>query len=491
MANGPRTRVDVWSISVGEGVDASTAPWHDTLDAYERAVHELSGRPPADADSWEFLANTHGAPGSVPTPTGALWRQCAHASIFFLPWHRAYLRWFESAIQGAVDDDTWALPYWGYEDPDQPNGSRRLPPEFRVRMRTVGGTLRSNALYRDGRRRDLNAPAPGNLGRLETGATSIVEAMANVRYAEAAPATGFGGTYPPASVFGGLESLPHNDVHVQFRPPTTSGAALMLDPRTAAQDPIFWLHHSEVDRLWEMWLQTGWAVPLPDDPAAPAPVVAAWASAQFQFGYAADPEVFANADLVDTSAEPLHYVYDTITPPEALEAAIAQLQSSIPGGPPMAAPNQPPQPVEWRPQGEAPDVVVPADGTAVTVGSPAPPGASAVEPNGLLIELRGIRSPNPAPSYVVEVQVGPDGPIRPVGTFATFGVNEETETAPTATIDASAAIPALLGDSWRGDALRVTVRPDTPSADAGPDAAPVDDGPQDVLSIEAITMHTH
>lgn len=28
----------------------------------------------------------------------------------------------------------------------------------------------------------------------------------------------------------------------------------MGDPVTAALDPIFWLHHANIDRLWEVWL---------------------------------------------------------------------------------------------------------------------------------------------------------------------------------------------------------------------------------------------
>jgi hypothetical protein len=31
----------------------------------------------------------------------------------------------------------------------------------------------------------------------------------------------------------------------------------MVRPETAAQDPIFWLHHANIDRLWERWLQLG------------------------------------------------------------------------------------------------------------------------------------------------------------------------------------------------------------------------------------------
>ena len=31
----------------------------------------------------------------------------------------------------------------------------------------------------------------------------------------------------------------------------------MIDPTTAALDPIFWLHHANIDRLWEVWLRQG------------------------------------------------------------------------------------------------------------------------------------------------------------------------------------------------------------------------------------------
>jgi len=31
----------------------------------------------------------------------------------------------------------------------------------------------------------------------------------------------------------------------------------MGDPRTAAQDPIFWLHHANIDRYWNVWLKQG------------------------------------------------------------------------------------------------------------------------------------------------------------------------------------------------------------------------------------------
>jgi plastocyanin len=41
---------------------------------------------------------------------------------------------------------------------------------------------------------------------------------------------------------------------LRFDSGTLSPAGLMLLPQLAARDPIFWLHHCNIDRLWERWL---------------------------------------------------------------------------------------------------------------------------------------------------------------------------------------------------------------------------------------------
>ena len=58
----------------------------------------------------------------------------------------------------------------------------------------------------------------------------------------------FGGQIASPTQFnaphGELESQPHDVVHVSLN-------GLMDDPDTAAEDPIFWLHHANIDRLLE------------------------------------------------------------------------------------------------------------------------------------------------------------------------------------------------------------------------------------------------
>jgi hypothetical protein len=57
-------------------------------------------------------------------------------------------------------------------------------------------------------------------------------------------------TKPDSSDHGVMESWAHDMVHV-----AVGGASgNMKHPNTAARDPIFWLHHANLDRLWNRWL---------------------------------------------------------------------------------------------------------------------------------------------------------------------------------------------------------------------------------------------
>ena len=48
---------------------------------------------------------------------------------------------------------------------------------------------------------------------------------------------------------GQLESGPHAHIHSEFI------KGNMECPATAALDPIFWVHHANIDRLWSMWMK--------------------------------------------------------------------------------------------------------------------------------------------------------------------------------------------------------------------------------------------
>ena len=111
--------------------------------------------------------------------------------------------------------------------------------------------------------------------------------------------------------FGELESTPHNWVHVDL-------AGLMESPATAGQDPIFWLHHANIDRLWEVWLSLPGSVRLTEPGGGSAFLVTQWQSAIFWFGPGQSPSTFTMDDVEDLSSATMDYEYESIELPEAV-----------------------------------------------------------------------------------------------------------------------------------------------------------------------------
>jgi tyrosinase len=244
---------------------------------YAKGVAVMQSRALNDPTSWWFFAAIHGeyitgagappptafpnwahipGPPNVPTtplPSSALmdqyWDQCQHAGWFFPPWHRGYLYAIENIlreiIKGLGCTYEWALPYWNYFGP---NDEYQIPPAF-TQQTLPDGT--PNPLFVTARYGPL-----GN-GRIYVVIPPVSQAcQQNKSYTGVAPSyygggeTGFEhfGSYT-----GSLESNPHNYVHTQVG----GRRGLMSDPGLAGLDPIFYLHHSNIDRLWAAWNTAG------------------------------------------------------------------------------------------------------------------------------------------------------------------------------------------------------------------------------------------
>jgi tyrosinase len=73
-------------------------------------------------------------------------------------------------------------------------------------------------------------------------------------------------TPPPGrTVFSTLEGLPHNSVHncIGGLPPVSAGPWGNMTNNLSPVDPIFFLHHSNMDRLWDVWTRKQQALKLP------------------------------------------------------------------------------------------------------------------------------------------------------------------------------------------------------------------------------------
>jgi tyrosinase len=393
-----RVRRDVQSL-LAEGVSG-----RKVLEDYARGIEAMRKRDngpgdPKDPLSWRFQAAIHGFPGLEPSLTHPmLWGSCRHNSWFFLPWHRVYLRAFERIVQHHIGDDGWSLPYWDYTKHDD-DTSRILPEPFRVPQR-------ANALYTGKRHPQINdpedpVPVPFQYATADA-ALKLSEFALTGEHPEATFAGGVVDDVAPVQAArGSLEGTPHGQVHGVVG----GDSGLMSRFETAALDPIFWLHHANIDRLWEVWIKLYGADALPDG--------GPWLATKFPyFDIDGTKKELAIGDIVVT--ENLGYVYESTDPPghPAVMAAIAARA-------PLAM-------EDTRLVGAASDVpfATRADVDIDLEGERQGLLAAAARntPSRWYLRVEDVRGRNPAtPAYDVYLN------DRRVGSIASFGIPEATE----------------------------------------------------------------
>jgi tyrosinase len=209
------------------------------------AVREAFARASAVRDNrgLGWLAGVHGI------PQGYCQHQIEseHGQRFFLPWHRAYLYSFELALREFVADVT--LPWWDWTlDPADP----RWVPDAYAKRRLADGSpnpLASQPIPRITQppipnqprrtKRANNGPSP----QWQPTAQYIDRVLLNIKDYFTFSRT--------------LESI-HDGIHGHV-------GGTMANIGWAAYDPIFWAHHTMIDRIWALWQdRNGLAGPTPD-----------------------------------------------------------------------------------------------------------------------------------------------------------------------------------------------------------------------------------
>jgi tyrosinase len=137
-----------------------------------------------------------------------------HGSDRFLPWHRVYLIQLEQALQ-AIHPDV-AIPYW-----DWTNASEQSVPAWLAAFTPTVPTPNGPIPVVRG---------PGSSSDLATIASNIPAVMTDTTYTSFRP---------------DLEGV-HGMVHVWV-------GGSMSSIATAPADPIFWMHHANIDRIWWNW----------------------------------------------------------------------------------------------------------------------------------------------------------------------------------------------------------------------------------------------
>jgi tyrosinase len=158
----------------------------------------------------------------------------AHGNVGFLPWHRAYLLDLERELQ-AIDASV-TLPYWRFDQPAPGVFTR----EFMGVSNAVGRVEFTSGHPFNTWRTD------GALGISRTPQFPTGSAPPGLR--DEVQTIALGGTAPNATYasFDALENNPHGSAHVRF-------SGFISSIPTAARDPLFFLLHANVDRLWAKW----------------------------------------------------------------------------------------------------------------------------------------------------------------------------------------------------------------------------------------------
>jgi tyrosinase len=243
--------------------DVASAEGQAMLKIYAGAVGKMMATTqssPGNPLSWLFQWYTHAVPDdrtkaaelariypSASDPNRALaskvWSTCeAHSNParedFFFPWHRLFLIYFEKIIRQVSGEPKFTLPYWNYTGPSPQN--RILPVEFRS-----SGDPVWKPLFRPDRKAGTNNGVP--IDQI-SGANPIdINAMKSIVY---------GQTAGDAGLCSNVDNNPHGSVHVDVGNQRGMGRVPW-----AGNDPIFWLHHCNIDRIWASWIKAGGADP--------------------------------------------------------------------------------------------------------------------------------------------------------------------------------------------------------------------------------------
>jgi N-acetylneuraminic acid mutarotase len=231
------------------------------LAKYAQAIEIMRQLPDYDQRSWKWWWNTHwikGYPAALwdlsrknkteviaalpkesQADAEAVWNGCQSHSYnpsdpeqfqqwYFLPWHRLMLYQFEGVIREVLHDEDFTLPYWNpiTGNPDD----LVVPAVFRdpgttlydgTRWFWVNGGERIDTLYRD---------------------WLTLDAL-NEKFYIDSPNGSLG--FNPR-----MDQNPHFFTHVAL-------GGDMAEFSTVGADPLFYLHHSNMDRIWESWNRLG------------------------------------------------------------------------------------------------------------------------------------------------------------------------------------------------------------------------------------------
>jgi hypothetical protein len=197
-----------------------------------------------------------------------------HQGAAFCPWHRYFLFRFEQQLQNYVPGVM--LPYWDWTDPALgimvpgfmgPNGV--MANNWQVRQGYFagtapgsGGNMTSSPAWWPAGLAGWTLPAAW--GTYAGPLRRTIKALSFLPTADAIRQTldmpSYSSFRPNLEAGSAVPGTMHNSIHGWFGPNSH-----MVLAKTSPFDPMFFLHHANIDRLWAMWQMDGHGNDYPPD----------------------------------------------------------------------------------------------------------------------------------------------------------------------------------------------------------------------------------
>ena len=295
-ASSPAAKADLDALNLAMGKMKALGCNDPTSWYYQGGIHWV----PDDKDDGSNLGKKNPFCSSYNGTTAALkpaWDNCTHQQgmeLHFLIWHRLFIYYLEDIVRAKSGKADFALPYWNYVD----QKDALMPPVF--------ANKKSN-LYAPARCTVLNQGKPIESKEYGPGKDlDITALMKNTLY----------------SVFNKtIDAAPHGAMHNYIGGSTDEETFLnriyqatlpdqggvMAQVPSAAFDPIFWVHHAEIDYIWQQWMNS---------PKGQKPNLAALKKAPIPYNFfdRSGKPVKLTVDQAYTMAFSLPVTYDTMKP---------------------------------------------------------------------------------------------------------------------------------------------------------------------------------
>lgn len=237
------------------------------LEAMQKALEIMRTLNCSDPTSWYYQGAIHSVPlvsgSEKPNPNPfcdsfqfnasqlkTAWANCTHGgddamkksiTYNFLIWHRLYIWHFEKIVRELSGKEDFALPYWAYTNTENAELYQTLPPALRNSK---------SSLFEKARYIDVNEGKP-IIDEETLSALNLKDLFEEEDFYDFAKS---------------INGVPHGTMHdyIGAGPDTTAmyfnpifnkemNSGLMGVVASAGFDPVFWLHHSNIDRIWQQW----------------------------------------------------------------------------------------------------------------------------------------------------------------------------------------------------------------------------------------------